>query len=91
MAPRRKALRLRKAETDGPETDDPETEESRDGGRPRWMSPTLKVCFSNILEGFRGCYCLIRSEWCVWIQQCVSLLDDSSGVCLQSYELILVL
>ena len=34
---------------------------------------------------------LIRSEWCVWVQRCVSLLDDSSGVCLQSYELILVL
>ena len=32
-------------ETDGFETDGPETEESRDGGRPRWMFPSLKVCF----------------------------------------------
>ena len=50
MTPRRMATRRRKAETDAPETDGaetdvPETEENRDGGRPRWMSPTLKVCF----------------------------------------------
>ena len=32
-------------ETDGLEMDDPEMDESRDGGKPRWMSPTLKVCF----------------------------------------------
>ena len=35
--------------------------------------------------------CLVRFEWCVWVRRCVSLLNDSSGVCLQSYELILVL
>ena len=35
------------AETDGPETDVPETEEGGDGGRPRWMSPRRKVCFSK--------------------------------------------
>ena len=101
MALRRMALRRRKAETEGPETDDPETdgpetdgpetdvpetEESRDGGRPTGMSPTLKVCFSNILEGFRGCYCLIKFEWCVCLQRCVSLVDDSSGVCVGVWE-----
>ena len=63
MAQSRMAPRRRKAETDGPET-----EESRDGGIPRGMSQTLKVCFSNILEGFRGCYSLIRFEWCVCVQ-----------------------
>ena len=44
------------------------------------MSPTLKVCFSNVLEGLSGCDCLISFGWYVWVQRCVSLVDDSSDV-----------
>ena len=27
------------------------------------------------------CYCVISFEWCVGVQPCSSLFDDSSGVC----------
>ena len=70
MAPRRRPLR-RKAETDVPET-----EEDRDGC-PR----DGRCVFLNIVKGLTGCYYPIRFEWCVWVQQCGSLVDDSSVVC----------
>ena len=31
--------------------------------------------------GLNGCYCLISFEWCVSVQRCMSLVDDSTGVC----------
>ena len=31
--------------------------------------------------GLSGCYCLISFEWCVSVQRCMSLVDDSTGVC----------
>ena len=71
MSPRR-----RKAEAEAPETDVPETEEDRDGC-PR----DGRFVGLYIMEGLSGCYCLISFEWCVRVQRCVSLVDDSSGVC----------
>ena len=56
-------------ETDGAEADGPETE-----------GVLLLPLFLNIVEGLSGCYCLIMFEWCVWVQQCLSVVDDSSGV-----------
>ena len=68
--------------TDAPETDAPETEESRDEGKPRRRKTEMDVPKA---EGvfYKHCerlYCLISFEWCVWIQRCVSLVDDCSGV-----------
>ena len=37
--------------------------------------------FFNIVERFSGSFCLIIFEWCVWVQRCVGLVHDSSGVC----------
>ena len=39
------------------------------------------LLFLKIVESFSGCYCPIIFEWSVWVQRCVSLVDDSSGVC----------
>ena len=39
------------------------------------------LLFLKIVESFCGCYCPIIFEWCVWVQRCVSLVDDSSGMC----------
>ena len=43
--------------------------------------PETEGVFFNIVEGFSGCYSLIRFEYCVWVQRYVSLVDDSRGVC----------
>ena len=67
MAPRRMSPRRRKSETE--ETDVPETE------------GVLLLFFCNIVENLSGSYCLIMFEWCVWVQRCLCLVDDSSGVC----------
>ena len=67
MAPRRMSPRRRKSETE--ETDVPETE------------GVLLLFFCNIVESLSGSYCLIMFEWCVSVQRCVCLVDDSSGVC----------
>ena len=72
--------RRTKAETEAPDTDVPETEIGRDGGRPRRMSPRRRCVFLKIVEGLSACYCLINFEWCVLVQRCVSLVDDSGGV-----------
>ena len=62
------------------ETDD------REGGRPRRrktktdVPETEGVCFLKIVEGLSGCHCLISVEWRVWVQRCMSLIDDSGGV-----------
>ena len=37
--------------------------------------------FLKIVEGLSGCYCLISFVRCVWVERCVSLVDDSGGVC----------
>ena len=39
------------------------------------------LLFLKTVESFSGCYCPISFEWFVWVQRCVSLVDDSSGVC----------
>ena len=37
--------------------------------------------FLKIVEGLSGCYWLISLVRCVWVERCVSLVDDSGGVC----------
>ena len=39
------------------------------------------MCFLKIVEGLNGCHCLISFEWRVWVQRCMSLIDDTGGVC----------
>ena len=39
------------------------------------------MCFLKIVEGLSGCHCLISFEWCVWVQRCMILIDDSGSVC----------
>ena len=70
MAPRRMPLRRM-----SPRRRKAETEEDRDGC-PR----DGRCVFFKIVEGLSECYCLISFEWCVWVQQCLSLVDDSGGV-----------
>ena len=67
-------------ETEAPETNVPETEEGLEGGRQTDVPETEGV-FLNIVEGLSGCYCLISFVRCVWVERCVSLVDDSGGVC----------
>ena len=51
-------------------------EEDRDGC-PR----NGRCVFLKIVEGLSGCYYLISFQLCVWVERCVSLLDDSDDVC----------
>ena len=59
---------------DVPETDDGE------GGRPRRMSPRWKVCVLKDC-GRLEWVLLISLVRCVWVERCVSLVNDSGGVC----------
>ena len=73
-------------ETDAPDTDVPETEKDRDGGRPRRRKTEADVPETDGVLllwklGLSGCYSLISFEWCVSVQRCMSLVDDSTGVC----------
>ena len=70
MSPRRMALRRM-----APRRRKAETEEDRDGC-PR----DGRCVFLKIVEGLSGSYRLISFEWCVLVQRCVSLVDDSGGV-----------
>ena len=69
MSLKRVSPKRRKVMGMNTETDVPETE------------GVLLLFFSNIVESFSGTYCLIIFEWCVWVQQCVGHVDDSSSVC----------
>ena len=40
-----------------------------------------RCAFLKIVEGLSGCYNVISFELCVWVQRCVSPVDDSGDLC----------
>ena len=69
-------------ETDGPETDVPETEGAERKTETEEDQMDVPDDAGVFLEPSRRLQwlLLISFEWCEWVQLCVSLVDNSSGV-----------